>query len=160
MDTTLISCAIIRRGSEILLVRQRDKDAETRWGLPGGAGQSGELPLETLTREVREESGLKIVNPGPIAYVTGLRYPPTLAFVFDVRLWTGDLVPADPDDDILHAEFMPAEAAIELLELQPSHFVRSPLTPYLNGRAGTGSFWLYRRDDVGDALVTRLAEIG
>src|ERR1700726_2178101 len=117
--TTLITCAIIRRSGEILLLRQRDKDGTIKWALPGGAAEGKEALLETLSREVREETGLNLVEAGPIAYAAELRPPPALAFVFEVVRWSGDVLPSDPDDDILEAAFMPVEEVLERLREQP-----------------------------------------
>ena len=89
--TTLIACAIVRRNGEILLVRQRDKDGTTNWALPGGAAESAEGLFETLAREVREETGLNVLEAGPIAYAAQLLQPRAIAFVFEVLRWSGDL---------------------------------------------------------------------
>jgi ADP-ribose pyrophosphatase YjhB (NUDIX family) len=153
----MISCAIIRRETEILLVRQRDKDATIKWGLPGGAAEDDEVLLKTLAREVREETGLKVIEPGPMAYAAEISHPHVLAFVFEVIQWSGDLLPADPDNDILEAAFMPVESAIQRLSRQPPHFVRTPLSAYLRGTVGPGALLVFRRDDAGDHLVEQTA---
>lgn len=151
--TALITCAIIRRNGEILLLRQRDKDGTINWALPGGAAEGGEALLETLAREVHEETGLNVLEAGPIAYAAQLREPLTLAFMFDVVRWSGDLLPNDPDDDILEAVFMPVKDALERLGGQPPHFVRTPLLPYLRGTLRSGTLLLFRRDGSGDILI-------
>lgn len=48
-----------------VLLQRRDKTGESVRGLfelPGGRWQAGESPLEALTREVREETGLELVD--------------------------------------------------------------------------------------------------
>ena len=42
----------------VLLCHRRDLDV---WNLPGGGLESGELPTEAVLREVKEETGLKVV---------------------------------------------------------------------------------------------------
>ena len=53
-----ISTAIVRRGTDVLMVLQRGPDdREPYWALPGGVVETGELANEALVREVREETG-------------------------------------------------------------------------------------------------------
>jgi 8-oxo-dGTP diphosphatase len=54
--------AIIRKGDKILLIKKSDKVDiyPGRWDLPGGRLDLGETWNQGLTREVREETGLKI----------------------------------------------------------------------------------------------------
>ena len=151
--TTLIACAIVRRNGEILLVRQRDKDGTTNWALPGGAAESAEALFETLTREIHEETGLNVLEAGPIAYAAELLQPRAIAFVFEVLRWSGDLLPADPDDDILEAAFMPVTDALDRLHGQSSHFVRTPLLTYLRGTLRSGTLLSFRRDSSTDTLI-------
>ncbi|GAA1288409.1 MULTISPECIES: NUDIX domain-containing protein [unclassified Streptomyces] len=55
---------IVRRGSEILLVRESlGADGEILWSLPGGGVEDGELMHEALRRELKEETGLLVGDP-------------------------------------------------------------------------------------------------
>src|SRR5436190_21906690 len=95
-----IAVALVRRRSEILLVRQQGPtDPEPVWALPGGVVQHGELVIEALAREVHEETGLKVIDSGRLAYVVQTQtISPHLdgnaqstAFVFDVTAIAGRL---------------------------------------------------------------------
>jgi ADP-ribose pyrophosphatase YjhB (NUDIX family) len=49
--------ALVRRGGEVLLVRER---ADGRWSLPGGWADVGWSPAAMVEREVAEESGFQV----------------------------------------------------------------------------------------------------
>ena len=61
--------AIVRRDDGRLLLIRRPRDAEREpglWDLPGGKMDPGETLRETLVREGREETGLKLTVGQPI----------------------------------------------------------------------------------------------
>ena len=55
--TRLGANAIITCRGRLLLERRRDSDT---WGLVGGGVKGREMPLQAITREIREELGLRI----------------------------------------------------------------------------------------------------
>jgi len=60
-----VGAALIRRGPHILLVQQQGpNDPAPTWALPGGVVEAGELPTEAMIREVAEETGLEVLDPG------------------------------------------------------------------------------------------------
>jgi hypothetical protein len=68
--------------------------------------------------------------------------------------WSGTLEPADPDDYILDARFLPVPDAIVKLETMPIRCMQEPIVSYLRGETGAGALWCYRRDgDGNDSLV-------
>lgn len=88
--------------NEILLI-QRD-DSRT-WANPGGAIEAGELPTEAVSREVEEETGLKVL---PVRLV-GLYYRPeqTGALLFFFRcLQRGGAIQTSAES--LQVRFLPA----------------------------------------------------
>jgi len=148
--------AIIRQGDEVLLVReQRPREPAIFWASPGGHVEPGELLLEALAREVREETGLRVLRPGRLAFVIQ-HTPPgngaqAMIFYFEIDAWDGELQPADPDGVAVEAHFFPVAEAIRMLEKHlPWRREREPNIAYLRGEAAPGAFWVYRRQPDGD----------
>ncbi len=136
--------ALMRRGGDVLLVRQSGPgDERAYWGLPGGIVEPGETLIEGLTREVREEAGVAVADPGRIAFVT--YSPGCISFTFEVGKWRGEPGPADPDGFVLEAGFFPLNEAIARLEEVPVRGMREPITTYLRGQAERGSVFVYAK---------------
>ncbi len=134
--------ALLRRAGEVLLVRQRGAaDERAYWGLPGGIVEPGETLIGGLIREVREEAGVEIADPGRIAFVT--HSPECISFTFEVDEWRGEPRPADPDGFVLEAGFFPLNEAIARLEELPIRGMREPITAYLRGQAQRGTVFVY-----------------
>ncbi len=144
-----VVAGLIRRGEDVLLVQQQAPgDPAPSWALPGGVAEAGELLPEALRREIREETGLTVTQVGRLTYFVQYDAPPagqqTLALVFEVPGWQGDLRPADPDDLVLGARFVPPAQAVELVEGHlPWRHMREPLVAHLRG-AAPGTAWIYR----------------
>jgi 8-oxo-dGTP diphosphatase len=61
-QNTRIGCyGIIRRGNQILLCQLT---RSRLWTLPGGGVEFGENPIDTMVREVAEETGLNVKEAG------------------------------------------------------------------------------------------------
>ncbi len=158
-----IVAALIRQNDKILLVQQQGpNDPVASWALPGGLVEEGELLTEALLREVREETGIEVVQPGHLVYIAQLDNPidgrQSTTFVFEIREWTGPIHPADPDNVVLETSFLTCSEAIDKLQELPWRVMREPIVAYLRGEVGLGSLWLYRRQSDGnDQLITQLA---
>lgn len=148
---------IIRRGNEILLVRESLGAAgEILWSLPGGGVEDGELMHEALRRELREETGLLVGDPVRTAFLMHIdseRHPSAVAAAFEIDAWSGDIAPQD--DDIEQAAFFPLPDALKLLGELDSATQREPIVGYLNGDVAPGTTWLYRNRGGEETLVAR-----
>ncbi len=123
-------------------------------------GEPGELATEALVREVREEAGLDVLDPGQLAYVVQRDEPgdrQVVVYGFEIRDWTGEVSCQDPDGFVLDARFFPLARAIETVEAIPWLDDPRPITAYLGGEAPAGTLWLYRAGPDGkDVLVERV----
>jgi 8-oxo-dGTP diphosphatase len=52
--------ALIERDGALLLIRRTDDPFRGCWNLPAGYAEADEAPLETVVREVHEETGLRV----------------------------------------------------------------------------------------------------
>jgi 8-oxo-dGTP diphosphatase len=51
---------VVRRGSEVLLIRRKNVHGDGTWSTPGGHLDAGESPEDCGAREVLEETGVEI----------------------------------------------------------------------------------------------------
>lgn len=85
--------AIVLEGDR-LLVMERIRDGEAYFVLPGGGLEPGESPREACVREVREETGLTLVNPVEAFVHVGVA---GAAHVFRADQFTGSLALGGPE---------------------------------------------------------------
>jgi 8-oxo-dGTP diphosphatase len=144
-QTIQIVTGIVRRGDDVLMVLQAGPGEEPYWTVPGGVSEPGELMTDALVRELREETGLKVLDPGTLAFTAQvddqkIGYFATV-WTWDVARWEGDIAVDDPDDLILEAAWVPLAEACRRLDL----IGWQPLTArYLRGDLEPRSVWLRR----------------
>jgi 8-oxo-dGTP diphosphatase len=121
----------------LLLVRNRRRNGSHDWSPPGGVIDDGETLLGGLTREVEEETGLRVTAwAGPVYEVRceapdlgwRLRVEAHLALTFE-----GELRVDDPDGIVVDAAFVDLAACDEHLAACP-RWVREPLAAWLGER--------------------------
>lgn len=156
-----VAAGILRQGGSVLLVLQQGpKDAAPVWSLPGGVLEEGELFGEALAREVREETGLQVLEVGRLAYLVQLDSASegcqSVALVHEIVHWRGTLGSQDPDALVQAAEFVPWEEAVRRLGRLPWRHLREPAIAYLSSSPAWPRTWQYRQGaDGGQHLVQR-----
>jgi 8-oxo-dGTP diphosphatase len=115
-----IAVGIVRRGDELLMVRQAGPEEEPWWSLPGGAVEPGEFAFEAVVREVKEETGIAVLDPGQVAFTVQVDEQRdgwfSTVFTFDVAAWEGEIGVDDPDGLVLEAAWVPMDEALRRLE--------------------------------------------
>jgi 8-oxo-dGTP diphosphatase len=168
--TLHVAAAIVRRGDTLLMVRHGATGEEPYWSIPGGVVEDGELVTEALARELEEETGLQLVDPGRIAFIVQIdnRRPVQLhesrgpgtgylatVWTFEGGAFKGEVLPSDPDELVLEARFLPLREAISHLDRISWHALTAK---YLRGELEAGTLWLQRWHP--DGTVEHIASIG
>ena len=112
--TKAINAVIFNREKEILVVKKKNV-----WILPGGKPKEGEKPLETLSREVKEElSGTRIWNVKPYLSFDG-EITPHSKKPLRVDVYFADLVSSlgKPSAEILDARYVPLSAKLNFSDI-------------------------------------------
>ena len=145
----LVVAAVVRRGDEVLLVKQQGpEDPAPNWALPAGRVEQGESLSQALAREVFEETGLHVVRPGALRSVShamdtvsGNDY---LALTFEVDEWSGEPQTCDPDGFVTECGFFPVEQAAQMLSALPWRSMREPSVAAVGPPTGASRYFEYK----------------
>ncbi|WP_066074645.1 NUDIX domain-containing protein [Neobacillus soli] len=107
--------AIIQDKKERILFIERK--GQNRWGMPAGSMELGESIFETLKREIKEETGIDVIDATLISIYSGPdksikngfgdEYQ-MFEFLFRVDKWTGTTI--KETDESKNAEFFPLDS--------------------------------------------------
>jgi 8-oxo-dGTP diphosphatase len=150
----------------LLLVQNRRRNGTFDWSPPGGVIEvaEGESVVDGLTREVEEETGLRVTEwVGPLYEVQA--EAPDLgwslrASVYLAVAYEGELVVDDPDGIVVDAQFVALDDCdVRLAHCHP--WVREPLAEWLDLRwphTETRPPFGYRVEgaDIASLTITRL----
>jgi 8-oxo-dGTP diphosphatase len=141
-----VAGGVIVTGSSVLLVKNQRRGGAVDWTTPGGVIDPGESPIEALTREVREETGLRVVAwEGPLYRV--VVDAPDAGFRLGVEAHLGlrvegELVIDDPDGIVVDAGFVERTAVVDRLAGAP-RWVTEPLLAHLDDGVTDGRVFRY-----------------
>ena len=161
-----VAGGLIESDEGLLLVQNRRRNGSLDWSPPGGVIEvaDGETLLDGLTREVEEETGVRVTEwVGPLYAVDAeapglgwrLHAEVHLAVAFD-----GELRVDDPDGIVVDARYVALDqCAVHLDACHP--WVREPLADWLAARwshVDAPAPYGYRVDgaDLASLVVTRL----
>lgn len=121
MHEWLVASGIVEGPGGVLLVQNRRRDGALDWSPPGGVVEvaDGESVVDGLTREVEEETGIRVVEwEGPVWEVEA--EAPDMGWRLRVEVhraveWRGDLDPDDPDGIVVDARFVPTDECSAVL---------------------------------------------
>lgn len=118
-------------------------NAPLSWRLPKGTPEPGETIEQTARREVQEETGVRVNVLAPIAsirycfvgHADGIRYDKTVYFYL-MEPTGGSTADHDAEFDIV--EWLPYDAALELLEYDNERNVLAEALPLIQAYQGGG----------------------
>lgn len=161
MRAWTVAGGLIELDGRLLLVQNQRRDGSLDWTTPGGVIDPGEQILEGLTREVEEETGLRVDGwEGPVWTVRA--EAPDMGWTLDVEVhravgFAGDVAVDDPDGIVVDAAWLDLDGCRECLHTSwiPA---REPMLAWLGERWTDPRSFRYRVEGesrVG-ASVTRL----
>ena len=146
----VVAGALVEAPEGLLVVRNVRRNGHTDWSTPGGVIDATDASvLEGLTREVEEETGLRVTEwEGPLYEVRAVA--PDLGWSMRAEIhralaYEGELTIADPDGIVVEAAFLPHPRCIELLGAG-ARWVHEPLTEWLVERWGPDAARGYHYD--------------
>jgi 8-oxo-dGTP diphosphatase len=116
-----VGAVLLNEKGQILLVRNRGHN-RPHWSLPKGSCEEGEPLLQTMNREVKEETGLD-VEMVELAFVTewlvASRQEWYLQFYFFARVVGGTLGVQEDDEDVTQVLWVAPEHVRQYMNYRP-----------------------------------------
>lgn len=116
-----VGAVLVNDEGQVLLVRNRGH-GRSHWSLPKGSCEEGEALLQTLKREVREETGLD-VEMVELAFVTEWfvagRQEWYLQFYFHARITGGILGVQEEDEDVTQVKWVAPREVRQYMNYRP-----------------------------------------
>jgi 8-oxo-dGTP diphosphatase len=163
MRQWVVASGIVERDGHVLLVQNQRRDGRLDWPPPGGVVEvaDGEGVVDGLTREVEEETGLRVTAwEGPVYQVDAEARDMGWHLHVEVHRaieYEGELGGDDPDDIVTDARFFPVDALDDLVASAwlPTH---EPLLEWLVERWTEARTFTYRVEGADRATmnITRL----
>ncbi len=153
----------VLRGADgtVVMVENKRRNGSTDWSTPGGVVDPGEAPLEALTREVVEETGLAVAAwEGPL-YVVEVVAP---GFGFRSRCevhaavsFSGEVHIDDPDRIVVAVDLVAVDDVADRLATAP-RWVAEPMLEHLHDGVADGRTFSYRLEgsSAADRSIVRL----
>jgi len=143
-----VAAGLLITDDQLLLVANERRDGSVDWSPPGGVIDPGEAPLEALSREVREETGLVVAGWSEVAYRVEVVAPHTGGFRLQVQVhqalsYTGEVTLDDPDGIVIDADFVPFGRVHEQMQSSPP-WVAEPVTEWSSGDTEPQKLYRYR----------------
>lgn len=140
-----VAAGLMEMDGRLLLVENLRRNGKRDWSTPGGVVEHGEDPVDGLTREVLEETGLTVTEwSGPTYTVETVAADMgwhLTVHVFTALSWTGEVTTGDdPDGIVVDARFAQGHECAELLHTA-GRWVAEPVLEWLADRwEGTRAF--------------------
>ncbi len=162
MREWLVAGALVEVDGALLLVRNERRGGHSDWTTPGGVIDADDTSLlDGLTREVHEETGLRVTAwEGPLYEVHAVAVDMDWRLRVEVHravAFEGELRVADPDGIVVEARFVDTPACLDCLA-GGAPWVREPLMEWLTERWGLDGARGYAYDVRGtrrDALAVQ-----
>ncbi|MGG0240989.1 NUDIX hydrolase [Bacillus rhizoplanae] len=132
MERVNVVSALIYDDNENILIVKNIKGDSFYWSLPGGAVEGEETLEQAIIREVKEETGFKIVITG-LSSVREMFFEErdhhALIITFHAKIIDGEININDPDNDIIEVKWADSEMVNELM---PSLYERLKINSDIN----------------------------
>ncbi len=156
-----VAGAVLERDASLLLVRNLRRNGSHDWSTPGGVIDPTDASvLHGLTREVEEETGLRVLSWSGLLYeVTATSLDLGWEMRCEVHLAAevdGEITINDPDGIVDHAAFISVDDLGEHLELC-FPWVSEPLTEWLSQRWPLGEVRNFQYEVTGSSLSSLVA---